>query len=117
MAGSNFLNLGNIAPGSSPGKLTVNGDIDNELTSRLIIEIAGVDQGTTYDLLEVMGIFEVDGRLDVNLLGFTPDPLDVFTVVSAAASLARQLSTTSLADASVSAGVRFRSMSPAPPSC
>jgi hypothetical protein len=58
-----------IAPGNSPGKLTVNGDLDlGEAT--LDIEVNGSTPGTQYDVLEVNG----DVRADDASLQVTQDP-------------------------------------------
>ncbi|MEZ6097290.1 MAG: PEP-CTERM sorting domain-containing protein [Pirellulaceae bacterium] len=52
--------------------------------STLMIEIAGLSQGTEYDWLNINGTAEIDGTLSISLLnGFTPDAADNFTILSA----------------------------------
>lgn len=81
-AGSSFTNAGTIAPGLSPGTLTIQGDVTLENSSVLEIELGSI---STYDLLQIMGgeIF-LDGLLEITLLnGFIPDYGDIFTVLTA----------------------------------
>ena len=63
-----LANHGVIAPGTSPARLNVEGDVDNADTSILDIEIAGLAAGLDADQLVVAGDFEVDGVLRVTFL-------------------------------------------------
>jgi Ca2+-binding RTX toxin-like protein len=58
---------GTLAPGNSPGCLTVNGNYDLASGASLQIEIAGGAACTHYDRLTVNGTVTVDGTLDVQL--------------------------------------------------
>ena len=67
-----FSNSGSIAPGASPGKLTVTGPLDLG-TGTYNCEINGTGQGTTYDWLAVSGNATLSGAsLVVNWGSFTP---------------------------------------------
>ena len=83
-----FTNQGTVAPGSSPGVMTVQGVYTQSIDGVLAIELVGVDNSNPaspqHDELVVTGVAEIDGALDVALLdGFTPQHGDVFTVLTA----------------------------------
>jgi len=76
---------GSIAPGLSPGVLTVGGDFSQHDTGTLEIEIGGTAQGEEYDSLAVTGTAAVDGTLWVSLIDdFVPSAGQQFTVLSSA---------------------------------
>ncbi|MFA7237649.1 MAG: PEP-CTERM sorting domain-containing protein, partial [Phycisphaeraceae bacterium] len=84
-ANSSFVNNGTIAPGNSPGTLTLTtAALVNSDTSVLEIEIAGNGAGLS-DLLLVSGTFDVDGLLKVVFLPGAESllPGDVITIVDA----------------------------------
>jgi len=74
-----------VAPGNSPGTLTIQGDYTQEAGATLAIELAGLVQGNDYDLLDVSGIAALNGgTLAVTLLdGFEPSEGDVFDFLDA----------------------------------
>ena len=76
-----------VAPGNSPGTLTIQGNYTQEADATLEIELAGLTQGSDYDLLDVSGLATLNGgSLDVTLLdGFNPSEGDVFDVLDASA--------------------------------
>jgi T5SS/PEP-CTERM-associated repeat protein len=79
---------GTLAPGSSPGLTTVNGNYSQDINSTLAIEIGGLIAGSEYDVLDVTGIAALAGILDVDLydLGsglFEPAEGDTFDIVTA----------------------------------
>lgn len=76
---ANITNFGEIAPGASPGTLTIAGNLDMESTSLFSIEIAGNALGE-FDLLNVTGTWDLDGILAVTLDGYTPLSSDVFLI-------------------------------------
>ncbi len=77
-----FTNTGSIAPGASPGKLTVNGDLTMG-TGTYNSEINGTGQGTTYDWLNVTGNMNLTGsKLVVNWGGFTPSIGNNFSIIT-----------------------------------
>lgn len=76
-----FTNSGAINPGLSPGLLTINGDIAQDPSSVLNIELGGITAGTLYDQLNVSGSFEIEGELNVVLVDdFNPTVGDIFEV-------------------------------------
>jgi hypothetical protein len=71
---------GTVAPGNSPGILTVDGSYTQGANATLQIEIDGTTPGEQYDRLVVTGAANLDGTLEV-LLGFTPASNDSFDVL------------------------------------
>jgi hypothetical protein len=82
-----FYNDGTLFMGSSPGALAINGSYTQGAGGSLDIELGGLTQGATYDLLEITGKATLNGTLNVNLYGgFTPisgNQFDVITYASA----------------------------------
>jgi hypothetical protein len=75
-------NFGIIAPGASPGKLTLTSTYTQKAGSSLKIELAGTAPGTGYDQLLVTGAASLTGTLDVSLSGgFKPATGDAFDVL------------------------------------
>ncbi|MFZ1848061.1 MAG: MopE-related protein, partial [Saprospiraceae bacterium] len=75
-----FTNNGTIAPGASPGCLTIIGDVTN---STLDVELGGTTVCGQYDQLNVTGNFTATGTLHVSqYMGFNPADNDVFTIVN-----------------------------------
>ena len=60
---------GTLAPGRSPGVMTVSGDVNQGNNATLQIELAGTVRGSWYDAIDVNGALSLDGDLDVLLLG------------------------------------------------
>ena len=78
-----FTNAGTVAPGLSPGTLTVTGDYTQSSSGTLEIEIGGTTLDTDYDQLAVSGTATLDGTLDVSLLyTFFPTDADSFIVMT-----------------------------------
>lgn len=93
------LSGGTLAPGASPGQLTLQSDLHMDDGSHLEVELAGLDQGTEYDLLRVQntstGLCLLSGSLDVKVL----PPLagiitaaNSFTILSADSAVTLQFS-------------------------
>jgi len=61
--GGNVINAGYIAPGGSPGKITINGDFMQESDGELQMELGGSVPGEDYDQLVVNGTATLGGRL------------------------------------------------------
>ncbi|PIE61259.1 MAG: hypothetical protein CSA29_04310 [Desulfobacterales bacterium] len=74
---------GTVNPGSSLGKLTIDGNYIQETDGELLIELAGDEQGITYDLLDISGDATLAGTLSVDLLDYTPNVGDIFTIIMA----------------------------------
>lgn len=83
-----FTNNGTLAPGNSPGTLTINGDFLQGGDGILEIELGGYDQGDSYDYLAITGTAELHGALNLILGdGFTPEAGDTFDILYAAGGL------------------------------
>ncbi|MDP1536103.1 MAG: filamentous hemagglutinin N-terminal domain-containing protein, partial [Burkholderiales bacterium] len=75
----NVIHNGTLNVGSSPGTLTIAGDLTLGAASTLNIELGGTTQGVNYDLLQVTGAATLDGTLNVSLFGgFTGTNGDLF---------------------------------------
>jgi Tol biopolymer transport system component len=91
--GAGTLELGSVAsfagdvrPGTSPGLLTIAGDMPQAESSTLHIELGGPAVGTQYDRLTVTGTATLGGALTVSLInGFTPAAGQEFTVLTSGA--------------------------------
>ncbi|GEM_PF-2003354 len=73
------LNGGTVAPGNSPGTLTIDGDF-TQVAGNLVIEIAGTGAGE-FDVLNVLGAasFDPGTTIDLDFInGFAPTTGDVF---------------------------------------
>jgi hypothetical protein len=87
---------GQVTPGSSIGRLTIDGDFTQAVGSVLRVEIGGTDPLTEHDVLIVTGTAQLNGTLAATLTGgFVPEPGDRFNVVTAA-SVAGPLAATDL---------------------
>jgi hypothetical protein len=77
------LSGANVAPGNSPGLLTIDGDTTFGSSGHLTIELAGLARGLNYDGLDVTGEVTIaGGLLDVSLLnGFAPNSADAFIIL------------------------------------
>jgi len=60
---------GTLAPGSSPGMFTIDGDYTQDILGLLEIELGGLIRGDEYDVLNVTGQMSLAGTLDVVLYG------------------------------------------------
>jgi hypothetical protein len=79
---------GDLRPGSSPGLVSVGGDMSLGLNSHTIMEIAGRERGTQYDAFDIGGDLFLGGELEVSLYDagsglFTPQPGDSFDLFAA----------------------------------
>ena len=69
----NVTNNGTVAPGTSAGGLTVSGNYTMTASGILDIELAGTTPVSTYDRLNVSGTANLNGTLNVTLIGgYTP---------------------------------------------
>ncbi|MBN8458180.1 MAG: hypothetical protein J0M04_10110 [Verrucomicrobia bacterium] len=73
---------GDLAPGSSPGALTFNNDLDLTSTSEWLVEIGGT--GTSdFDRLLVTGSLDAGGQIKVSLInGFNPANYSSFDIAN-----------------------------------
>lgn len=81
----NLNNDSTVAPGNSPGILTVDGDYTQGANATLAVEIGGLSPGEDHDKLVVTGVANLDGTLDVSLIdGFGPNDGDAFDILDSA---------------------------------
>ena len=79
----NVVNNGTVAPGNSPGILTIAGNYTQGASGILAVEIGGLLPGIDFDRLDVTGAASLAGTLDVSLFGgFVPLASDVFRVLT-----------------------------------
>jgi hypothetical protein len=77
------LTGGTLAPGNSPGLTTVLGDYSMDINSTLQMELGGLIPETEYDVLDVTGMMDLGGTLEVLLYGgFNPDVGDTFDILN-----------------------------------
>jgi hypothetical protein len=88
------LKGGSIAPGNSPGKLTLRGSLLMQNNSSFEAELAGVTRGVTYDQLDVVSgggdVTLVNGNLVVRLLGGFGSQVvssDTFTILTSGVAI------------------------------
>ena len=74
---------GTVAPGESPGVLTVNGNFTQGAGGTLAIELSGLNPGSENDRFHVAFVANLDGTLALTRLnGFIPGPASVTTTSS-----------------------------------
>src|SRR5262249_13411826 len=82
-----FTNNGILAPGASPGILSVTGPLAQTSSSIINIEIGGPTVGADYDQLKVSGAFTRNGTLNVSLInGYVPAVNDTFAIATFAST-------------------------------
>jgi hypothetical protein len=81
--GGDLINAsGTVAPGNSPGALTVNGDFAQAGAGALAIELAGPAPDSQHDQLKVSGHVALGGALEVSLInGFAPSAGQAFDLL------------------------------------
>ena len=81
--GDVLIDGGNLAPGHSPGSITINGNYTQTSNGTLNMEIAGTNAGTQYDQLIINGTANLAGTLNLTLLnGFFPKSGDNFQLLT-----------------------------------
>jgi T5SS/PEP-CTERM-associated repeat protein len=89
-------NDGVVAPGTSPGTLTIDGNFTQHASGKLQIELASPN---SYDVLNVTGQANLGGTLEIILLeGFLPAPTDTFDILAAGSRLGTFSNVTVIAD-------------------
>jgi phage baseplate assembly protein gpV len=79
---ANVSNAGVVAPGASPGSLTVSGNYTQMSAGVLNIEIGGPLAGTQHDSLVVTGMASLTGKLNLSLVnGYMPADASAFQVM------------------------------------
>jgi hypothetical protein len=79
---------GTLAPGSSPGTMTITGAYAQGPFGTLAEEITGTTPGTQFDRLLVGGTLNLDGTLAIDSTSFTPASNDTFKIISGASGRA-----------------------------
>ena len=75
-------NSGAVRPGTSAGRLTVNGHYTQTPTGTLFVEVGGATAGTQYDQLFVTGGAALDGTLSLQLINsYAPDLTNTFQIL------------------------------------
>jgi fibronectin-binding autotransporter adhesin len=94
----NLVNTsGIVAPGNSPGLLTVAGDYTQGAGGQLNIELGGTVPGTGYDRLSVAGNATLDGTVLVTIPGaFAPGTGDLFDFMTIGGIRSGSFATTTL---------------------
>ena len=78
----NVSNGGVVAPGNSPGALTITGNYSQTSNGKLQIELGGITPGSAYDQLLVNGNVSLNGTLDVALVNsFMPSVGNAFDIL------------------------------------
>lgn len=76
-----------LAPGFSPGALTIAGNLTLSANSVLNLELGGMVPGSGYDVIKVNGVAALNGSLHVSSYGgFTPAAGSTFTVMKFASA-------------------------------
>lgn len=78
---------GAIVVGSSPGKMTIDGNLTLESDGFLDMEVAGFDAGVNYDQLVVTGLASLAGIVRLSFTGDAPHAGDKWQLISAPSSL------------------------------
>ena len=81
--GALLVNQAKVAPGSSPGILTLTGAYAQGANGELAIEIAGTTPGSAHDRLDVAGAVSLDGVLSLVTAGYSAQAGDVVTIINA----------------------------------
>ncbi|MFN3167900.1 MAG: sulfatase-like hydrolase/transferase [Phycisphaeraceae bacterium] len=78
-----LINQANVAPGNSPGVLQLTGNYTQTGSGELTIQITNTTPGSGYDRLDVDGAASLNGTLSIDTTGYSPQPGDVFTILTA----------------------------------
>lgn len=77
-----LTNNATVAPGNTPGIITVNGNYEQSSNGTLDIEMTGPNSATAdYDRLLVNGTVTLAGTLNISLSGFTPATGNTFNII------------------------------------
>jgi hypothetical protein len=83
LTSATVTNEGTVAPGTSPGILSVSGNLPHGAGSRFEAEIGGFTAGTEHDQLVLANPVNFDGTIRAALInGFFPKKDDAFTVLT-----------------------------------
>ncbi len=86
LGGATLTNSGTIRPGTSPGLLTITGNLTLTGSSVLDFELGGLARGTQYDAIDVSGNVILAGTANITHFGgFTPVNGNSFQLINCAA--------------------------------
>lgn len=92
---------GTLAPGHSPGAANIVGNYAQSASAALQIEIAGLAPGAQFDRVDVTGLANLNGALNVTLLNnFIPSIGNSFEILRAVGGLSGSFSSINLPDLS-----------------
>lgn len=84
----NVTNSGTVAPGASPGIITIGGNYTQTSAGVLVIEVGGTTPGSGYDQLQVSGNANLAGNLVISQFGgFAPTASDTFQIITTGGSV------------------------------
>ena len=90
-----ILTDGLISPGHSPGKITVTGTFTMNSTATYKCELKDLSgPGIGHDQIDVSGNLNLNGTLEVSLLGYTPSVTDTFDIIKFGGALTGTFSST-----------------------
>lgn len=96
---------GEVRPGIANGILEIDGDYTQHATGKLTIDMSGTDAGTGHDRLDVAGVANLDGALEIALgPGYEPSEGDSWEVMKYASHVG---TFSSLPTTETSSGLRF----------
>ncbi len=79
---ANLVNAGTLAPGNSPGVMTVLGNYTQDAAAMLELELGGTTRGAEYDALDITGEATLGGTLEVLwFAGFEAADGDTFNLL------------------------------------
>jgi len=88
---------GTVAPGTSPGNLTINGNYTQGPAGWLTVDIGGTAPGTQYDQLIVTGNVMLDGTLNVAPMNnYLPAGNEIYTIIQSGGTVSGAFATTNL---------------------
>ncbi len=94
-----FNTGGIVAPGVGAGAMSITGDYTQGPAGKLEIELAGTDQGTTFDHLNVSGAASINGTITVRFLsGYNPAIGTTFRVLDTSGTMTGTFANIALAD-------------------
>jgi T5SS/PEP-CTERM-associated repeat protein len=85
---ANVANFGTVSPGAPVGTLSITGNYSQDSTATLELEFGGIELGAEYDSLQIGGLANLNGTLDVALLdGFVLAAGQAFNILTASAGV------------------------------
>jgi fibronectin-binding autotransporter adhesin len=73
---------GDLRPGNSPANVTYAGNLEFSVTSKLVMELGGINPGSEHDRLTVQGTISLGGALEIDLInGYQPRAGQAFLLI------------------------------------